>query len=101
MKGFWNRLGDKYLSGIKQGTLKVTYSDGSTINYGNGESPRSTLILNNNAFFKRLSLYGDIGFAESYMDGDFETSDLTALIELALINSKHSQQRVKTVIQTV
>lgn len=88
MNGFWNRLGDKYLNGIQEGTLKVTYDDGTTISYGNGKVPKADLQLNNGAFFKRLSLYGDIGFAESYMDGDFETSNLTALIKLALINSK-------------
>ncbi len=88
MKGFWNRLGDKYLSRIEQGTLDVTYDDGTFISYGNGHEPRADLHINNSKFFKRLSLYGDIGFAESYMDGDFETSDLTALIKLALINSK-------------
>ncbi|OYY55086.1 MAG: cyclopropane-fatty-acyl-phospholipid synthase, partial [Sulfurovum sp. 28-43-6] len=32
--------------------------------------------------------YGDIGFSESYMDGDFEASDLPALITLFLNNSK-------------
>ena len=88
MKGFWNKLGDKYLNGIQEGTLEVTYDDGSIISYGNGHEPRADLKISNSQFFKRLSLYGDIGFAESYMDGDFETSDLTALIKLALINSK-------------
>ena len=38
-------------------------------------------------FFKRLALYGDIGFAESYMDGDFDTPMLSELVQLALINS--------------
>ena len=63
MKGFWNRLGDKYLSGIQQGTLNVTYDDGSIISYGNGHEPRADMKLNTNRFFKRLSIYGDIGFA--------------------------------------
>lgn len=88
MKVFWNKLGDKYLSGIQQGTLDVTYCDGTQKRYGNGKSPKADLHIYNSRFFKRLSLYGDIGFAESYMDGDFESSDLTALINLALINSK-------------
>lgn len=88
MKVFWNKLGDKYLSGIKQGTLHVTFSNGSKKTYGNGEDPIADLNIHKSRFFKRLALYGDIGFAESYMDGDFETSDLTALITLALINSK-------------
>ena len=88
MKVLWNKLGDKYLSGIEQGTLHVTYTNGVTKVYGNGQSPKADLHINNSRLFKRMSLYGDIGFAESYMDGDFETSDLTALITLGLINSK-------------
>ena len=88
MRVFWNKLGDKYLSGIEQGTLHVTYSDGIQKTYGNGQSPNADLHIHNSQIFKRMSLYGDIGFAESYMDGDFETSDLTALITIGLINSK-------------
>ena len=88
MRVFWNKLGDKYLSGIEQGTLHVTYSDGIEKTYGNGQSPKADLHIHNSQIFKRMSLYGDIGFAESYMDGDFETSDLTALITIGLINSK-------------
>lgn len=88
MRVFWNKLGDKYLSGIEQGTLHVTYSDGIQKTYGNGQSPKADLYIHNSQIFKRMSLYGDIGFAESYMDGDFETSDLTALITIGLINSK-------------
>lgn len=88
MKAFWNKLGDKYLSGIEQGTLHVTFSNGNKKTYGNGEDPIADINIYKSQFFKRLALYGDIGFAESYMDGDFETSDLTALITLALINSK-------------
>ncbi len=88
MKAFWNKLGDKYLSGIEQGTLHVTFCNGNKKTYGNGQDPIADLNIYKSRFFKRLALYGDIGFAESYMDGDFETSDITALITLALINSK-------------
>jgi cyclopropane-fatty-acyl-phospholipid synthase len=56
--------------------------------YGNGQLPKADVHIHNSQVFKRMSLYGDIGFAESYMDGDFETSDLTALITIGLINSK-------------
>lgn len=88
MNALWNKLGDKYLSGIEQGTLHVTYSDGTQKTYGNGENPKADLRVYKSQLFKRMALYGDIGFAESYMDGDFETSDMTSLITLALINSK-------------
>jgi len=88
MKGLWNKLGDKFLSRIEQGTLKVVYSDGTQITYGNGEAPKTSLLIHDSRFFRRLALYGDIGFAESYMDGDFESTDLPNLISIALLNSK-------------
>lgn len=88
MKGFWNNLGDRYFRGIEEGTLEVTYNDGSQKTYGNGKEPKADITLYDSRFFRRLSLYGDIGFAESYMDGDFDTSDITALITLALLNSE-------------
>lgn len=87
MKGFWNRFGDKYLQKITQGTLTVTYPDGSERLYGNHEEPVIKLTIHKSAFFRRLAFYGDIGFAESFMDGDFDTDNLTGLISLALINS--------------
>lgn len=88
MEGFWNRSGDKYLRGIVLGELKVTYPSGIEKTYGNGQEPKIAIKINKSDFFKRLALYGDIGFAESYMDGDFETEDLTSFITLALLNSK-------------
>ena len=39
MKGFWNKLGDKYLSKVQIGTLIVSYSNGIEKVYGNGEVP--------------------------------------------------------------
>ena len=88
MKGFWNKLGDKYLQKIELGTLQVTYPDGTEVIYGNNDAPRVKVKIHSSSFFRRLAFYGDIGFAESYMDGDFDADSLTELIKLSLINSK-------------
>lgn len=88
MKSFWNKLGHKYLQNIKVGTLHVTYPTGEVQVYGNSGVPSVSVKINSSAFFKRLALYGDIGFAESYMDGDFDTEQLNDLIMLALLNSE-------------
>ena len=93
MKALWNKIGDKYFSKITQGSLEVTYCDGITKTYGNKEEPSSKIVLNNADLFKRMTLFGDIGFAESYMDKDFECNDLTALIKIALINSHALQTK--------
>ncbi len=88
MKGFWNNIGNKFLSKIETGSLEVRFPDGSKKHYGNEQAPFVKLTLHNSAFFRRIALYGDIGFAESYMDGDFDTDNLTGLIMLSLINSE-------------
>lgn len=93
MKMFWNKLGDKYLSKITQGSLEVHYCEGDVKNYGNNQEPKAKLVLHNADLFKRLTLFGDIGFAESYMDKDFECDDLTSLIKMGLINSSALQTK--------
>jgi len=93
MKELWNKLGNKYFSKITKGTLEVTYCDGNTKIYGNNKKPKAKLLLNNADLFRRLTLFGDIGFAESYMDKDFECDDLTALIKIGIINSDALQTK--------
>lgn len=88
MKQFWNNFGDKLFSKITEGDLTVHYADGTSKHYGQTTSPKVTLELKNSNLFKNVALYGDIGFAESYMDGDFECDNLTAFILMALQNSK-------------
>lgn len=88
MQGFWSRFGDRYLGAIMRGTLEVAYPSGERKTYGNGEAPHATLVLHKSRFFMRVALYGDIGFAESYMDEEFDTPNLAALIELALLNAQ-------------
>ena len=93
MKSFWNKLGDKYFSKITKGTLEVSFCDGKVKTYGNNQEPKAKMVLNNADLFRRLTLFGDIGFAESYMDKDFECDDLTALIKIGIINSDALQTK--------
>lgn len=53
---------------------------------GNG----ACLRVRRTAFFSRSALYGDIGFAESYMDGDWDTPDLTSVIGWFVLNLEHA-----------
>ena len=90
MQKIWNKFGDNFFSKIQIGTLEVIYANKEVKLYGEKkEEKKVTLIIKNSKFFYRVALYGDIGFAESYIDEDFETSDLTRLIEIALLNSKY------------
>ena len=90
MQKLWNKYGDRFFSKIQIGTLEVIYNDKTTKIYGEKKlDEKITLEIINSKFFYRVAMYGDIGFAESYIDKDFETSNLTKLIELALINAKY------------
>ncbi|AZL53956.1 class I SAM-dependent methyltransferase [Aliarcobacter skirrowii] len=90
MKKLWNKFADNFFSKIKIGTLEVVFKDKTTKLYGEKNlENKITLEIYNNRFFIKTVLYGDIGFAESFIDRDFETSNLTKLIELALLNAKY------------
>lgn len=93
MKDFWMNMLDKFLSKIELGSLDVRYPNGIMKRYGFTPEPRAKMTIYEAHFFKRIALYGDIGFAESYMDEDFDCDDLTALIKIALLNSKHLQTK--------
>jgi cyclopropane-fatty-acyl-phospholipid synthase len=70
---------------LEHGALQLICPDGSQLQFGDGSEPVS-LKLNNwdpcNAALKS----GDIGFAESYIAGDWQTDDLAALLELLVRN---------------
>jgi cyclopropane-fatty-acyl-phospholipid synthase len=54
--------------------------DGSAHLIAPGVSSSASLRVKRSAFFTKSALYGDIGFAESYLDGDWDTPDLTSLL---------------------
>jgi len=87
MKRLWTIMGERFFKRIQKGSLMVTYPSGRIKHYGDNESTTIHLHVKHSHFFKRLFLYGDIGFAESYMDEEFECDDLQGLISLAIANA--------------
>jgi len=77
----------KYLQPMQKGYLFITLADGSTMELGNkqNELHADVTVLDDN-FFKRAFLFGDIGFAEAFMAGEWTTSNLTALLSWFLLN---------------
>ncbi len=74
------------LQKIRHGSLTLHLPDGSVQRFGESASPHATLHLNNwNAFTGALKS-GDIGFAESFIDGDWTTPDLTMLLRVLVQN---------------
>ena len=78
----------RLLRELRHGTLDVQMPDGSAAHFGAAVegAPRASIRLRNwNAFTAALKS-GDIGFAESYIAGDWSTPDLAALLTLLVAN---------------
>ena len=77
------------LSKINFGYLEITSFDGNVFKFGNPEDYLKTnLIIKKPNFTYNLVRSGSIGFAECYMRGEFETNNLSNLIELTARNIK-------------
>ena len=74
------------LQKIRHGSITLHLPDGSVQRFGDSATPHATLHLKNwNAFTGALKS-GDIGFAESFIDGDWTTPDLTGLLRVLVQN---------------
>ncbi len=70
---------------LEHGALRVTCPDGSVLYFGSSTTPIA-LRLNNWKPCIAALRSGDIGFAESYIDGDWQTDDLAGLLQLFIRN---------------
>jgi cyclopropane-fatty-acyl-phospholipid synthase len=83
---FARRLSRALLSRIHAGRLTIVTPSGIQLSYGNNNGPEGVLVLRRWRTLRRLLFQGDIAFAEAYIDGDWDSPDLPALIELAGLN---------------
>jgi len=70
---------------LQIGTLDVRLPDGSTHRFGQG-GPHAHLTLVNWNVCAAALRSGDIGFAESYLAGDWHTDDLASLLDVMVRN---------------
>ena len=73
------------LEGLRGGLLEVRLPDGTNHLFGAGESV-ATLQVADEAVFCAVLARGDIGFGEAYVDGQWDTPDLTGLLTLLANN---------------
>jgi cyclopropane-fatty-acyl-phospholipid synthase len=82
------------LAAMKRGRLRLELPEGAVREFGDGTTPRlpagiapaACIRVSREAFFRKCVLTGDIGFAESFLDGDWSTPDLAAVIAWFLLN---------------
>jgi cyclopropane-fatty-acyl-phospholipid synthase len=76
----------KLLRRLRHGSLTVQLPDGSMQRFGGGALPHATLALHNWKVCAAALKSGDIGFAESYIAGDWSTPNLTELLRVLVKN---------------
>ena len=85
----------KLLQRLTHGSLAVQLPDGSMQFFGtHGAEPHATLRLNNWNVCSAALRSGDIGFAESYIAGDWSTPTLTGLLRVLVANRKQVEDVV-------
>jgi cyclopropane-fatty-acyl-phospholipid synthase len=85
----------RLLAELRYGSLDVCLPDGSMAHFGAAaDGPRAAITLHNwNACAAALKS-GDIGFAETYIAGDWTTPDLATLLEVFTANRDAVEQVV-------
>lgn len=77
----------KIMSRMDKGRMHLTLPDGGRIALGSGEGNVSANVtINDSEFFRQVILYGDIGFGEAYVDGMWDTENITNVIKWFLLN---------------
>lgn len=75
----------RLLDKISHGSLHITLPDGSQTHCGHGE-PFAALHIHDWQMCEAILKRGDIGLAESYMAGEWQTDDLVGLLNILILN---------------
>jgi cyclopropane-fatty-acyl-phospholipid synthase len=89
------------LRDMRLGHLLMHLPEGATVEFGSASDARARSLpgslsaaavirVRRPVFFSKCVLSGDIGFAESYIDGDWDTPDLASLIAWFILNVEHA-----------
>ncbi len=79
------RLVFELLEQLRGGMLEIRLPDGSRCLFGDGEHG-VTLQVHDEAMFGQVLARGDIGLAESYLDGHWDSTDLSGFLTLLARN---------------
>ncbi|NMM07871.1 cyclopropane-fatty-acyl-phospholipid synthase family protein [Polaromonas sp.] len=84
----------KMLLRLKHGTLTVQFPDGSLQRFGSGGAPMASLHLHNWKPCSAALRSGDIGFAESFIAGDWSSPHLSDLLQVFIVNRQEVENAI-------
>jgi cyclopropane-fatty-acyl-phospholipid synthase len=80
---------DFKLQNIKWGEIKVSFKDSyQKIFKAKDGNLSSDILIKDSSFFKDILFRGELGFADSYINNKWETSNLTNLLKILLKNQQ-------------
>ncbi len=89
--GLYQRIVLDALGKMTAGSLRMELPDGVQRVIGTAGSDISAVLrVRDAAFFKRCVLFGDVGFGESYVAGEWETDSIERVIAWAILNVEKS-----------
>jgi cyclopropane-fatty-acyl-phospholipid synthase len=93
---FLEPLVRRFLAHIETGDLTVDLPSGARLTHKGARSgPQAFLTIHRWRAIWRLILLGDVGFAESYIRGDWSSRDLPTFIELAARNIEPFEAKIR------
>ena len=89
--GLYERLIMDVFEKMQEGYLRLEMPDGTTRHFGTpGHDVSAHIRVVRSTFFQRCVLFGDVGFGESYVDGDWETESIERVISWAILNVENT-----------
>ena len=76
------------LLNLRGGALILVTPNGETLRFGDGAGVHAALLVHDYRVLRRIIKSGDIGFAESYIAGEWSTPDLAKVMTLLAANAE-------------
>ena len=90
--GFYEWLVLQSFKPFVHGGMRMTYPDGRVRVFGApGAEITAEMRICSMEFFKRSALFGNVGFGEAYVDGDWETDSIADVIAWFILNLSKTQ----------
>ena len=88
------RVLSRFFAQLDHGGLTLTTPEGEQLVFGDPHGqPQVAMTIHRHRFWQRAMLAADIGFGESYTDGDWDSPDLVALLSLLSLREEAVNDR--------
>ena len=81
---------------VKRGRLTLTLPDGTQETFeGREDGPHAHITVRDERVFARLLLAGELALGETFMEGMWDTDDLTSMLVLGIINRQNASPLIQ------